>query len=444
MQDLNVKLENVSEISKKIKVEIPYSAVKQEVDATLEKLNKTAVIKGYRRGKAPKEVVEKAYATAIKEEVAEQLINKAYIQALKDNNLSPVGYPQISNVVFKENEPFTFEAIVEIHPVFEVKDYKGLEVEAFPTEPTDEDVSNIVNGFLESRADMKTLEDQSRPVVDGDWMDMDLEGYVDGTKKDDLSIKAYVCKLGDKNMLLEALSDGIKGMKVGDEKEITHKYPSDYYSEELRNKETKFKVRLNKLLERIIPVLTDELVKENSLGESKDKFLETVRDNIKKRKEEARMSGIRRQLIDKLLEKNTFAVPETEVARKLPEIEQRALQNIFGYQAGKVPDKQKREVLDKHKVELRKACEEDVKLSYILEAIAAKESIKPNEEEIGKEMEGAAKSMGLTVQKLKEKYGDRNIEAAVVGTLTERKTFDYLSEQAKIIEKQEPKVRKEK
>lgn len=439
MQDLNVKLENVSEISKKIKVEIPYSAVKQEVDATLEKLNKTAVIKGYRRGKAPKEVVEKAYATAIKEEVAEQLINKAYIQALKDNNLSPVGYPQISNVVFKENEPFTFEAIVEIHPVVEVKDYKGLEVEAFPTEPTDEDVSNIVNGFLESRADMKTLEDQSRPVVDGDWMDMDLEGYVDGAKKDDLSIKAYVCKLGDKNMLLEALSDGIKGMKVGDEKEITHKYPADYYSEELRNKETKFKVKLNKILERIIPVLTDELVKENSLGESKDKFLETVRDNIKKRKEEARMSGIRRQLIDKLLEKNTFAVPETEIARKLPEIEQRALQNIFGYQAGKVPEKQKREVLDKHKVELRKACEEDVKLSYILEAIAAKESIKPNEEEIGQEMEGAAKSMGLTVQKLKEKYGERNIEAAVVGTLTERKTFDYLSEQAKIIEKKAPK-----
>jgi len=443
MQDLNVKLENVSEISKKIKVEIPYATVKKETDETLEKLNKTAVIKGYRRGKAPKEVVEKAYATAIKEEVAEQLINKAYIQVLKDNKLEPVGYPKIDKVVFKDNEPFTFEAIVEIRPVFEVKDYKGVEVDAFPTEPTDDDVANIVNGFLESRADMKTLEEH-RPVANDDWMDIDLEGFVDGTKKDDLSIKDYVCKLGDKNMLLEALSDGIKGMKVGDEKEITHKYPADYYSEELRNKETKFKVKLNKLLERIIPVLTDELVKESSLGESKEKFLETVRENIKKRKEEARMSGIRRQLIDKLLEKNTFAVPETEIERKLPEIEQRALQNIFGYQAGKVPEKQKREVLDKHKTELRKACEDDVRLSYILEAVATKESIKPNEEEIGKEMEGAAKSMGLTVQKLKEKYGEVNIERAVVGTLTERKTFDYLSEQAKIIEKQELKVPKEK
>ena len=438
MQDINVKLENVSEISKKIKVEIPYSTVKKELDETLEKLNKTAVIKGYRRGKAPKEVVEKAYAAAIKEEVAEQLINKAYIQALRDNKLEPVGYPQITNVVFKDNEPFTFEAIVEIHPVFEVKDYKGLEVEAFPTEPTDEDVSNIVNGFLESRVDMKTLDEQ-RPVMDGDWMNIDLEGFVDGTKKDDLCIKAYACKLGDKNMLLEALSDGIKGMKTGDEKEITHQYPADYYAEDLRGKETKFKVKLNNLLERIVPVLTDELVKESSLGESKEKFLETVRENIKKRKEEARMSGIRRQLIDKLLEKHIFAVPATEVERKLPEIEQRALQNIFGYQAGKVPEKQKREVLDKHKTELRKACEDDVRLSYILEAVAAKESITPNAEEIVQEMEAAAKSMGLTSEKLKEKYGERNIERAVVGTLTERKTFDYLSEQAKIIEKKAPK-----
>jgi trigger factor len=438
MQDLNVKLENVSEISKKIKVEIPYSTVKKEIDETLEKLNKTAVIKGYRRGKAPKEVVEKAYAAAIKEEVAEQLINKAYVQALKDNKLEPVGYPQITNVVFKDNEPFTFEAIVEIHPVFEVKDYKGLEVEAFPTEPTDEDVANIVNGFLESRVDMKTLDEQ-RPVMDGDWMDIDLEGFVDGARKDDLCIKAYACKLGDKNMLLEALSDGIKGMKVGNEKEISHQYPADYYAEDLRGKETKFKVKLNKLLERIVPVLTDELVKESSLGESKDKFLETVRENIKKRKEEARMSGIRRQLIDKLLEKHAFAVPATEVERKLPEIEQRALQNIFGYQAAKVPEKQKREVLDKHKTELRKACEDDVRLSYILEAVAAKESITPNAEEIGQEVEAAAKSMGLTTEKLKEKYGEKNIERAVVGTLTERKTFDYLSEQAKIIEKKAPK-----
>ena len=438
MQDLNVKMENVSEISKKFKVEIPFETVKKETEATLEKLNKTAVIKGYRRGKAPKEVVEKAYANAIKEEVAELLINKAYAQILKDNKIEPAGYPQITNVKFNEGEPFTFEAVVEIRPAFEVKDYKGLEVEAFPTEPTDEDIENIVNGFLESRADMKTLIEQ-RPISDGDWMDMDLEGYVDGKKKDDLSIKAYVCKLGDKNMLLETISNGMKGMKTGDEKEITHQYPQDYYAEELKGKETMFKVRLNKILERIIPVLTDELVKEASLGESREHFLNNIRDNIKKRKEEARMSGIRRQIIDKLLEKNKFSVPASEVERKLPEIEQRALHNIFGYQSDKVPEKQRREVLDKHKDELKKACEDDVRLSYILDAIAQKESITPTDDEIAKEIEDAAKSMSLTVDKLKEKYGEKNIERAVVGTLTERKTFDYLSEQATIKEKKEKK-----
>ena len=95
--------------------------------------------------------------------------------------------------------------------------------------------------------------------------------------------------------------------------------------------------------------------------------------------------------------------------------------------------------MDKHKDELRKACEDDVRLSYILDAIAQKESITPTEEEIAKEIEDAAKSMSLTVDKLKEKYGDKNIERAVVGTLTERKTFDYLSGQATIKEKKEKK-----
>jgi trigger factor len=231
----------------------------------------------------------------------------------------------------------------------------------------------------------------------------------------------------------------MKGMKTGDEKEITHQYPQDYYAEELKGKETMFKVRLNKILERIIPVLTDELVKEASLGESREHFLNNIRDNIKKRKEEARMSGIRRQIIDKLLEKNKFSVPASEVERKLPEIEQRALHNIFGYQSDKVPEKQRREVLDKHKDELKKACEDDVRLSYILDAIAQKESITPTDDEIAKEIEDAAKSMSLTVDKLKEKYGERSIKMAVVGTLTERKTFDYLSEQATIKEKKEKK-----
>jgi len=438
MQDLNVKLENVSEISKKMRVEIPYSVVKKEIEDALEKVNKNAVIKGYRKGKAPKEVVEKAYSMAVREDVAEQLINKAYAQVLMENKLEPVGYPQVSNVMFKDGEPFVFEATIEVKPVFEVKDYKGLEVDAFPTEPTDEDVENIVNGFLESRADMRTLEEQ-RPITNGDWIDMDLEGYVDGQKKDDLCIRAYVCKLGDKNMLLEALSEGMKGMKIGEEKEIKHQYPKDYYAETLRGKETAFKVKLNRLLERVVPVLTDELVKEGSLAESKELFLNNVKENLRKRKEEARTNGIRRQLIDQLLEKNSFTVPSAEIERKIPEIEERALHNLFGHQAGKLSEKQRKEALEMHKEEIRKASTDDVRLSYLLDAIAKKESITPTDEEIGKEMEYAAQSMNITVQKLKEKYGEKNVERAVKGSIVERKTFDYLSEQAKIKEKKEKK-----
>jgi trigger factor len=436
MEDLNVKLEDVSSISKKITVQVPYSKVQVEMEKALEKVAQTAVIKGFRKGKAPKAVIEKQYADSIRYDVTENLINETYADVLKKHNLVPVGYPNISDVVLKDNEPFTYEAIIEIRPQVEAKHYTDIKVEAITAQPTEEEVDKIVESFLDSKAEMKTVIEE-RPVMDGDWVDIDLDGEIGGVKQDNLTIKAYVCQIGNKTGLLEDLSKGVKGMRAGEEKNVKSTYDKEYYSEDLRGKEVNFKVKLNKILDRVLPVLTEELIKDAKLATSKDEFLNNIRENLKRRKEDVRQNSMKAQVIDHLLEKNKFDVPNAEVERKLPEIRERAVRNIFGYQTPNMPENEMKDILDKHEDEFKKAAENDVRLSYIIEAIAKKENISATEDELKQELEGAAQAMKMTVTDLKSKYGARNLEYAVNNSIIERKTFDYLYEKAKITEKKE-------
>ena len=437
MENLNFKLDDVSSVSKKLRVEIPYETVKSRIESTLSKVAKTANIKGFRPGKAPEAVVRKTYEESIKYDVTEQLINEAYSHIVKEKNLEPVSYPSVSDIKFNDGEPFVFEATFDVKPVFEPNNYKGLSLESFVTEPTEDEVDKIVMSFLESRADMKTVID-NRHAQEADWVDIDFEGYVDGAKKDEMSVKSYVCKIGDKATLIDDLSKGISGMKVGETKDVTTKYPNDYHAEELKGKEVTFKVKLNKLMERILPEFTDELVKELKLSDSKEAFLSSIKDNIRNRKIESMGSYLRKQIIDKLVEGNKFDIPQSEVERRIPEIKERALHSVFGHQNIKgLTDQQKDEFLEKHAKEIRKASEDEVRLTYVIDAIAEKESIKPEVSDIEKELEATAKYMNMAVDKLKEKYGQENLYRAASKGIIENKVYEYIQSQAKITEKKE-------
>ena len=438
MENLNFKLDDVSSVSKKLRVEIPYETVKSRMEAAFVKISKTANIKGFRQGKAPEAVVRKNYEEAVKYDVTEQLINEAYSHIVREKKLEPVSYPSVSDIKFNDGEPFIFEATFDIKPVFEPKSYKGLELEAFATEPTQEEVDKIVLSFLESRADMKTVMDV-RSAQDGDWFDIDFDGYIDGVKKDEMCVKTYTCKIGDKMTLMEDLSKGISGMKAGDAKDVTTKYPDDYHAEEIKGKTVLFKVKLNKIMERILPELTDELVKELKLADSREVFFNNVKENLRARKTESRASYLRSQIIGKLIDGNKFDIPQSEVERKIPEVKERALHSVFGgHQNIKgLSDQQKNEFFEKHLNDIKKASEDEVRLTYVIDAIAEKESIKPDTADIERELEATAKYMNMTVEKIKEKYGQDNLYRAASKGIIENKVYEYIQNQAKITDKKE-------
>jgi trigger factor len=280
---------------------------------------------------------------------------------------------------------------------------------------------------------MRTVE-EDREVRNKDWLDIDLEGFLNNESRKDLTAKAYVCQVGDKKMLLDDLSSGIIGSKVGEEREVKAVYPSDYHIEDLKGKEITFKIKINKILDKITPELTDEIVKGEA--KSKEEFINSIKENLEYNKKYARDNDIKTQIINALLEKNSFDVPSAEVERRLPEIRERMLRNMFGPNASKLPEANIKEILSKYADDMKKIAEREVKLSYIMNAIAKVEDINVTSEEVKQELEDMAKSMNTTATKLKAKYGEANIYSGLELTIIERKTFDYLIKEANISKKE--------
>lgn len=445
MENYTVSIEEMSSISKKLTFEIPYETFSQELDKKFDELKKTVTLKGFRKGKAPMNVIKKTFTDSVKEEVAEKLINSSYTNAISKNNLKPVSYPNISELKINLNEPISFEATIEIVPSIEVNvdDYSNLNIETFATTVNEEEVNNVVNSFLESKAQMKTL-DINRATISGDFVNVDLQGFYDGVAKEDLKAISYITELGNDKGLVKELDDAIIGMTPGEEKDVDVKFADNYHSSEYASKNVKFNIKLNSIQERIVPVLTDEFVKELSQAakdiNTKDDYLKMIKENIEANKINAKDSDIRVKISEKLIDGKTFEVPEIEVQRKIPEIKDRAVKSTFSYYAQLPQYKDEIENFIKQNAEeFKKSAINEIRLSYILRSIAKSNNLNVVESEIQVEIEKTAKALNLTVEKFKADYSESFIREVVEMSLLEQKAFNFVKDKAIITEKQQSK-----
>lgn len=434
MENLNVSIEEVSKISRKLKIEVPSSIVKEEYQRAFNEVKKGAQVKGFRKGKTPNDVVETQYKGDIIMKASESLINRTYMEVIKEKGITPISYPEISNVSeFNKDKSFTFEATIEVKPSVEAKNYEGIEITTIKTEPTNEEVDKIKTSFLDSKATMEEIK-EDRTTKDKDWLNIDLQGIVDGKEREDLRAKGYICQIGDKRSLMEDLSSGLMGCKIGEEKEIKTTYPKDFHVEELKGKDITFKTKVNKILDKKLPKFSDELVKKEGFKSSED-FLSNIKNNLKTNKEQIKNNDIRTQIFEYLVKNHDFEVPKADFQRRLPEVQDRILRNMFGQSLAKLNEKQRSHALTKHEKEINELVTKEVKLSYILNAIADKENINVSNDEVKQELELTAKAMNTSVDELRKKYGDSGLNFAINSSLKERKTFDYLVSKAKIVEK---------
>lgn len=428
MSDLKTNLEKVSNLERKLNIEVPAAVVGATFDKVLKTIQKQAHIKGFRPGKAPLATIKSVYGDRARQDVVEELVQKHYYQALKQHSLEPINYPEFEFDAPAENADFSFSAHFEVRPEITLKKYEGLSVDkeayAFDQSRLDGIVENIRN----SRAsNVDVLED--RPAKNGDIAIIDFVGTVDGKPLPGGTGTDHNLELGAKQFI-DGFEDGVVGMKVGSEKTLNLKFPTPYHSEELAGKAVDFKVTLKALKKKELPELNDEFVK--TMGyESAEALLKMIREDIEGSEKKRIESDFKNRLLKALVDNNPVEVPpsmQKEQKQALIEDMKKRMAEQ-GMDEAQFADYEK-----KWDVDFNNTAREMIQAGFIVDAIAKKHELQCNKDDIDAKLEEYAKQTGLEKDRIREFYAKPEQAQRLAYMITEDKVIGFLLQSAKVKE----------
>ncbi|MCX5680109.1 MAG: trigger factor [Candidatus Omnitrophica bacterium] len=407
-------------------IDVPKESVDKAFEEVYDEITKVANIPGFRVGKAPKELVKKHYAKNASEEAIKRVLPDAYAAALKEHGIIPIGSPEITDMIFEEGKAMSFKARVETRPKFSVKNYKGIAVTRKKIMIDKADIDKTLENARQMRARYESPGD--RPLQMGDYAVSDLDCLADGKpihrKREDLWLFL------DKDTIALGLSDGMVGMKKGDEKDIEVTLSKDYPNKDLAGKKAVYHVKVKDIKVRQLPEIDDALAKElgkDSL-ESLKKDIEIGLEEQAKRNSDIEVEN---KVLAKLIDDNDFAVPGGFVKRQLGYMVENAKRHLAekGF---------RKEDLDKKDEELRGKFGIDavrrVRLLFILDAIARAESIDVGEKDVEEAYKAIAAETGKAEIEVKEHYGREELVDDLKEQLREGKAIEFLIKSAKVTE----------
>mgnify|MGYP001034035861 FL=1 len=360
-------------------------------------------IPGFRKGKAPRAVVEGMYgAEVFYQDAMDELAPKAFEQGVTENDVKFVGAPSIVDVNVTDDKTVAYTFSVTLYPEVTLGQYKGLSAERYPAE-VDEDEIGYELEAARKRNSRKV--DVEREAQMGDVANIDFDGYLNGERFDGGKAEAYDLELGS-GSFVPGFEEQIVGMNIGDEKNIDITFPENY-APELAGKAVVFKIKLNNLSVNELPELDDEFAKDNGF-DTLDEYKADVKADLEKRKTEQRDGEVRADLMHKAIENMTVAVPEVMVKEKAEEIIRNYARN-FGVTDNSIPMDKLCEMLglneEAMKTSIMPAAEAQVKNDLLLEAIVAAEGFAPTEEETEEYIAKTAEKLGAKAEELKQYFG---------------------------------------
>jgi len=408
-----------------LNVEVPHPAVVKETDTVFDEIQKVAQIPGFRTGKAPHDMVKKTFIGKAREKVIENLIHKTAFEALSSQGISPIDVPLIDKVTFDFDKPFQYVLKAERHPEFKVKDYKGIKITRTINPVTDAKIKESLNLVRERNARLEPS--ASDTVAPSHVVTVDYECYSDGQSLNDLKTKNYVMDLSEQQ-IIPGLKEGLIGTKKGEIKEVPVTFPADYGAKHLAGKKVVFHVTVNEIKEKVLPMLDDEFAKDlglENLSDLEKKLKETLESEEKKRQDQ----DVEKQIITHLLGANTFPVPQSLTEGQLTQMWERTVEYLK--RRGMHQQNLEKEKEDWRK-KYRSEAENNVRISYILGALATAEKLDITDAELSQEHD-RMKAANPGHESDAEKYFEEN-KAAISSTLKEEKIFAYLLNNAKVKE----------
>ncbi|MEA1966789.1 MAG: trigger factor [Thermodesulfobacteriota bacterium] len=431
---MQVTIEDKNTVKKILHIEIPEKDVKKELNKAYGDLNKTAAIKGFRKGKVPRKILEAKFAKDVHADLASRLIKDSFAELLEEHKFNIVGGPKVDPPELKPAGSYLFDIEIDIMPEIEVIDFKGVELKKNMYSVSDDEINTQIQIIRKTMAKKETVKEE-RPVKEDDFVLIDYEGFVDEKPFDATpKIENYVMAIGGE-VLPEEFSAKLIGVIPEKELEIEVVYADDYKVEALAGKSVVYKVLLKEIQEEVLPPADDTLAKGLGKYESLEQIKDEIRDNLAKGYERRIDHELSEQVFTDLLEKNQFEVPETIIDSELEgivaEAEQAYLQNNTSLEEAGLSK-------ETMKVQYRDVAEKQAKRHLLMGKIIEQEKLELTEEELEKSFEEMAAGMNATVDavknffKIDEKH-EKQLEY-YKHTQLEKKAVRFIIEHGNVVE----------
>ncbi len=423
---MEIVVENVSDLGRKLTITLPEDMVGKELDKAYNKLKKDVRIKGFRRGKIPRSVLEKNYRQQVEAEVGEQLVQETYFDAIEKEGLDTVVHPEIVEHTFPEDGTFSYVAMVDVKPVFDLTEYKGLEIEKPSTDVSEEEVDAKIEELRRSHAALKSA-DEDHGIEKDDLVIVDFQGFHNEKPMKQVHNTDYSIEVGQ-GRLGEEFESKLLGLKKGEKTIYEIDFPADYPNPILGGKTVEFKVDIKDVKERIKPELDDEFAKDiNPDHESLDDLRKEIQEELKREKEKTLEGELDDRIMEKLIELHPFEVPNRLVMYEVQEMIKQTEENLKrGGMTLESAGINLEELIEQNKP----IAEKRVRGDFLLKKVAEVEEIKLSDDDIEQGYQRIADEYKMTLDEVKSYFKRREEILPFVNELLNEKLLTFLRENA--------------
>lgn len=406
---MSLQVEKMEHNMAKLTIEVPETELEAAIEKAYQKNKNQINLPGFRKGKAPRVMIEKMYGKGVfLEDAANALIPVAYSKAMDECELEIVSQPEIDVTQLEAGKPFIFTADVAVKPEVTLGEYKGVEVEKQNVEVSDEEIDAEI--MKERENNSRTIDVEDRAVEDGDTVTLDFEGFVDGEAFEGGKGEGYPLVIGS-NTFIPGFEAQLIGAAIDEDKEVNVTFPEDYQADELKGKEAVFKCKVTKIQKKELPEVDDEFAKDVSEFDTLEEYKEDIRKRLTEDKEKDAKRAKEDAVVEKIIEGAQMDIPEPMITSQVNQMAEDfgrrmqsqglSMEQYFQF-TGLTPDK----LMEDMKPQAQKR----IQTRLVLEKIAEVEDIQPTEEEINEEIAKMAEMYKLEADKFKEMIGEYEMD----------------------------------
>lgn len=416
-------------LQRKLNVEVPSEIVKSTFEKVYQSIQRQVEIKGFRKGKAPIATIKNMYKDRVQADVAQDLIQMHYPAALQEQKVEPINYPEFEFEDPTETKDFAFSAIFDVRPEVKVKTWEGLEVDKEKFVIDQKKIDQVLDNVRNSKVTFVDVLD-NRPAQMGDVAVIDFDGLVNGEALPNGAGRDQNLELGSKQFI-DGYEEGIVGMKIGDTKTLSLRFPEPYHSAELAGKPVDFKVTLKGLKKKELPELNDELLKSVGASQTVEEFKKTIVTDMEQTEKKRIDDSFKNRLLKKLVAANPVDVPASllkdQKAALIEDFKKRMSEQ--GMQPAEFED-----YIQKWDADFSTTASEMIQSSFLIDRLAQDHDLICKREDLDLKFGEYSKQTGIELARIKEWYAKPEQMSRLTYMITEEKVVKLLTDKAKVKE----------